>query len=158
MKQVEAVFQAVCAIRGVEGFDEKVVLTKEEKSKVIEMVTRGLMSGDVDFKPESRAKHNTYELVKKYTGGLVDNHLRKDKRLNGDTEYVAKNPGSRTGSQDSVLKNLKLLKSTVKDAESIAAIDEEIAKRLEAIGKPKTVTIDISKIPEELRHLIPSAS
>jgi len=121
MKQNEAVFQAVCAVLDRSTFSSAVQLTKEQRNTVIEMVTQGIVSGVVDFSDEAKAKYDTEAKIKSYTTGMVSNHLRKDKRLNGNVEYEIKNPGSRAGSGDGTLKALKALRST--------CIDQAIADR-----------------------------
>jgi hypothetical protein len=35
-------------------------------------------------------------VVRRYVNGMVDNHLRKAKELNGGTKYTIQNPGTRT--------------------------------------------------------------
>lgn len=149
MKQNDAVFGAVCSVLGADGFDSAVVLSKDQNNQVVEMVTEGIINGEVDFSDGAREKYNTRPLVRKYVVGMVNNHLRKDKRLNGDTVYVAKNPGSRTGSGDPVLKSLKSLLA-ICPQENKADIQAEIDLRLESL-KPAKPEIDWSLIPESLR-------
>lgn len=158
MKQRESVFNAVVSVIGeVSG---KVELSKEQRSQVIEMVTESIISGETDFSAEAREKHDTREKVKTYVNGLVSNWLRKDVRLNGGEKYEAKNPGSRAGRGDEMLRNLKALQSTLTDSAQKEVVQAEIDKRIAELQatKVKKVEIDITKIPEELRHLIPSAS
>lgn len=85
--QKDGVFNAVCAITNQDSFDEAVELTKEQRASVIEMVTQGLLSGDIDFSDAARAKYDTEAKVKTYTNGLVSNWLRKDRRLNGNVKH-----------------------------------------------------------------------
>lgn len=153
MKQNDAVFQAVCQVLGQTNFDQAVVLTTDQRKQVIEIVSKGICEKKVDFSTEASEKYNTFDKVKTYTSGMVSNHLRKDKRLNCNTKYEAKNPGSRTGQGDEMLKNLKALRSQLTDLQHIQAVDEKIAERTNELSK-KTVTIDIDKLPEELRHLV----
>ena len=158
MSQKESVFTAVVSVIG--EVDGVVNLNKDQRKQVIDCVTDSIQANETDFSTEARAKYTTRELIKGYVNGMVSNWLRKDTRLNGGEKYVTKNPGSRAGSGDEVLKNLKALKATLSDAAHISAVDEEIEKRTTELAqaKAKTVVIDINKIPEELRHLIPSAS
>lgn len=149
MQQNDAVFSAVCSVFGVDSFDSAVVLSKKQNNQVVEMVTEGIINGEVDFSENAREKHNTRPLVRKYVVGMVNNHLRKDKRLNGNKVYVAKNPGSRTGTGDPILKSLKALLA-ICPAENQADIQAEIDLRLEAL-KPAKPEIDWSLIPESLR-------
>jgi len=154
MKQNDAVFGACVIVLGQDGFDSAVELTKEQRSVVVGMVTDGIMSGQVDFSAEARAKHDTEAKVKTYVGGMVSNHLRKDKRLNGGEKYEAKAPGSRAGSGDEQLKALKALKATLTEASDIASVDAAIETRLAEITVKKTVAININALPEEFRHLV----
>ena len=154
--QKEGVFNAVCAVTEQESFDGAVTLTKEQRASVISIVTEGLVSGDIDMTAAAREKHNDEAKMRTYTNGLVSNWLKKDLRLNGNEPHKPKNPGSRAGSSDAVIKNLKALKSTLSNPEQIAAVDAEIDKRLATLKaeKTKTVEIDINLIPEDLRDLV----
>lgn len=155
MKQNDAVFQAVCSVLNVNGFDGAVELSKDQRESVISMVTEGIVAGKVDFSAEARAKHDTPEKVKSYTTGMVSNHLRKDKRLNGGEKYEIKKPGSRAGSGDATLKALKALQTTVDaDSESWHQIEAAIYERTTELSKKKEVTINIDALPEEFRHLV----
>lgn len=154
--QKEGVFQAVCAVTEQDSFDSAVELTKEQRSSVIEIVTQGLMAGEIDFSDAARAKYDTEAKVKTYTNGLVSNWLRKDKRLNGGVKHQIKNPGSRAGAGDPILKNLKLFRSTLTEPDHIAAVDAEIEARQAALKteRAKKVDIDMSLIPDDLKDLI----
>jgi hypothetical protein len=155
--QKQSVFVAVCSVLNL-GADHKgqVELTKEQRKSVIEMVTESIMAGDTEFSAEAKAKYKTREDVKGYVNGMVSNWLRKDIRLNDGKKYETKNPGSRAGSGDEVLKNLKALRGTLTDPDHIEAVDQSIAERQAEIAaaKAKTVTINADLIPEALRHLI----
>lgn len=158
--QRESVFAAVCQVLGTTSFNGEAKLTNEQRKEVIDTVAHELNAGDAQLSENARAKFDTFEKIKGYSSGLVSNWLRKDTRLNGGDKYEAKNPGSRAGQGDEMLKNLKALRSQLTDSAHIAAVDEKIAERTAEIAtsKAKTVSIDINSIPEELRHLIPSAS
>ena len=158
-KQNDAVFAAVCVILGQSSFSEAVSLDSNQRKEVVDIVAKGIFNKEVDFSAEAWTKHNTFEKIRSYTVGMVSNHLRKDKRLNGGEKYEIKNPGSRASQGDAMLKNLKALKASLKDPDQVKVVDEHIAAREAEIKaeKAKTVTIDIDKIPEELRHLIPAS-
>lgn len=155
MKQNDAVFSAVCNVRGEESFGEAVKLSKEETSAVVESVTDGIESGEVDFSDSAKAKYSDRASIRKYVIGMVNNHLRKDKRLNGGSVYVAKNPGSRSGSGDPVLKSLKALLSLTENDEQKASVQSEIDARLASLNKAKMKVVEINwdLIPEHLRSL-----
>lgn len=157
MNQKEGVFSAVVGIVGDWDKDQACPITSEQRKQVIEQVTEGLLHGEIELSESARAKYDTADKMRKYVNGLVSNWLRKDKRLNGNEEYQIKNPGSRAGAGDDVIKELRKLRSTFsKGSDEYQAIDDQIEKRLEQLRteKAKTVTIDIDKIPEELRHLV----
>lgn len=152
MKQGEAVFQAVSKTFDTnEAVPETGAWTDAQKEKVYtELFTM--------FKSGQWAKNSGGQddaAVLKYIPGLVNNWVRKDPRLNGGAKYVAKNPGSRQGSGDEMVKNMKLLLSTIEDPDQRAEVENAIKLRLEQL-KPKTV-IDVAKIPENLRHLVKTA-
>lgn len=150
-KQKEAVFNAICAVRGSTEFNEAVELTKEERSKVQAALIAGFQGGTVDYQGDVTDSAK----LASYVSGLVSNWLRKDRRLNGNVQYVAKNPGTRTGSGDEQLKAMRALLGATTDTEARAEIQAEIDKRVGEL-KPKKV-IDVSKLPENLRHLAPTA-
>lgn len=156
--QKEAVFSAVCSVLNQDSFDEAVELTKEERATVIEIVTQGFANGEVELSEAAQSKYDSDSKLKTYTNGLVSNWLRKDKRLNGGVKHTIKNPGSRAGAGDAILKNLKLFKSTLTDAEHIAAVDQEIEKRMEQLKaeRAKKVEIDMTLIPADLQDLVNS--
>ena len=112
----------------------------------------------MEFSESAQAKYDTEAKIKTYTNGLVSNWLRKDTRLNGGVKHQIKNPGSRAGSGDEVIKNLKRLASTLSNPEQLAAVQAEIDKRLAQLKaeKAKNVEIDMSLIPVDLQHLINS--
>lgn len=149
MTQGEAVFQAVCAVIGGEPGGEKVELRKDELEAVHEAVFMSFKNGTT-----VHSKNPTDEQLKKYIPGLVNNWLRKDKRLNGNTTYVAKNPGSRSGSGDEAIKAMKLLLSVTTDPDSKQEIQTEIDKRLATLKAANAPAIDVEKLPEALRHLV----
>lgn len=148
VSQGEAVFQAVSEVFDV---SEKVPSTTEwtsaQKEKVHALVFQAFKTGLTIHKsnPDDAA-------LLKYIPGLVNNWVRKDKRLNGNTTYTAKNPGSRQGSGDEMVKNMRALLSTLSDPEQKAQVQAAIDDRLKSL-KPK-LTVDVSKIPESLRHLV----
>src|SRR3990170_1963133 len=104
MKQVECVFMIVTGFLGAKlkpGTDAKGLLTKEDLAKIHLMVFEQFKAKKVDLKTDF-----TDEELTKYIPGLVNNHLRKDDRLNGGVKYEAKNPGTMTGNIDPEIKEL----------------------------------------------------
>ena len=158
LSQKEAVYNAVQSVHTFED-GSSFSLSSEEKLQVIEIVTAGFQSGEVSM---SEAAHEKYigsgddKALFTYTRSLVDNWLRKDTRMNGGVKYETKNPGSRAGSGDDTIKNLKALRSTLTDAEQIATIDEAISQRqaeLKAERAPK-VEVDYDHIPDDVKQAL----
>ncbi len=149
MTQGELVYLAVTTMfPNTEVIPNTTTWTKEQLDGVHALVLNGFITGEVN-----KNSGGTDEIaLKKYIPGLVNNWVRKDKRLNGGMKYVPKNPGSRTGSGDETLKNLKLLLTMVAD-DVKPAVQVEIDKRVEEL-KPKAQVINEAAIPESLRHLL----
>jgi hypothetical protein len=157
--QKEAVYAAVKAYlddKSIQHDDGQLVsLDKDGRKTVIEMIATAAMNGNMAFSAEAKAKYDTIEKVREYGNGLLSNWLRKDKRLNGGSTYVAKNPGSRAGQGDETVKALRALKTQLSEKSQIEAVDSELTKRLDFLraGKKKQVTIDINLLPESVRNL-----
>jgi hypothetical protein len=151
INQKTAVYNAV---KSIISFDdgEAVTLTKDEKANVVQIVTAGFEAHEVELSEKARTKFDSPEKLRSYTSGMVNNWLRKDTRLNGGSKYVTKNPGSRAGAGDSVMKNLKLLRSTITDEAKLTEIDSAIELRKTEIQaeKAKDVEIDFSTFSPEL--------
>lgn len=147
-KQKDAVFNAVAAVRGATEFNGAVELSKDERAAVQSALVAGFQAGAIGYQGDAA---DTAKLTN-YVSGLVSNWLRKDKRLNGGTQYVAKNPGTRTGAGDESLKAMRTLLSATTDSEARAEIQAEIDKRVGEL-KPKK-TINAAALPESLRHLV----
>jgi hypothetical protein len=150
--QKEAVYSAVASITSIDN--DLVVLSKEERAQVISIVAAGFEASEVAMSEAACIKYlgNPTEL-KKYTSSLVNNWLRKDTRLNGGAKYVTKNPGSRAGSQDDLIKNLKALRASLSDDDKIAQVDEAITARQAEIKATKAPTVEVNfdLIPADLK-------
>jgi hypothetical protein len=147
MTQKEAVYQAVIKVCSLA--DGAYIPTKEERASINQILFEG-------FKSEMIAldEAKTDSELKGYVSGLQSNWLRKDKRLNGNVTYVAKNPGSRAGSTDPQIKAMRALLATKTDLSEREEIQAFIDKRVSEVKPTKTVTINVDDLPEELRHLI----
>lgn len=149
MTQKEAVFQAVtntCEPSDSGAFTP----TKEERATINAILAEGFTQGKISYDGEVP----TGSELKSYVSGLQSNWLRKDKRLNGGVAYQAKNPGSRAGSGDVQIKAMRQLLSVQTDEVKKAEIQAFIDKRLAEIKPSKSVAIDASALPEELRHFV----
>lgn len=152
MSQADAVHSAVLSTLGI--IEGKVELTKEQRSQVHEAVFLMFQSGETGFREteSNKAKLADADALRSYITGLVSNHLRKDKRLNGNVAYQPKNPGSRPS--DPTLKELRKLLSNYEAGSSEAnLVQEAIDKRTAEIQATKATTksVDYSSIPEDLK-------
>lgn len=147
VKQKDAVFNEVVAVKGTSDFASAVVLTKEERQTVSSALLSGFQNGTIEYDGDT----SDAKKLGSYVSGLVSNWLRKDKRLNGNTTYTAKNPGTRTGSGDDTMKAMRTLLSVTTDETAKAEIQAEIDRRVSEL-KPKK-TINAAALPESIRHL-----
>lgn len=146
MKQVDAVYAAVVSVTGFKG-EGKCELSSEQKKLVSLALVEGFMSGKIEYSGEL-----SEEKIVKYVPGLINNHLRKDKRLNGGVKYEAKNPGSRSGQGDEQLTAMRnLLKLPNLSDEQRAEIESEIANRLAEIKAVKAPEVNWDALPEHIR-------
>ncbi len=138
LNQKDAVFNAVSQVlaeNGVhfeEGQDARTHMSKEFRAQVNQILFEGFRAGNIELNGEKSDSE-----LKTYVSGLQSNWLNKDKRLNGGTKYVAKNPGSRAGIQDPQIKALRALMSTKTDEDEIAEIQSYIDDRLAVIKAEK---------------------
>ena len=149
--QKEAVFTAVVNVLAQEGISivegQPVAMTNELRAQVNNFLFEGFRNETIELDREF-----TDSDLKGYVSGLQSNWLRKDKRLNGGTQYVAKNPGSRAGSGDASLSAMRKLMSTLTTDSDKAEVQGYIDARLAEIqaSKAKSVTIDYSVLPADL--------
>lgn len=119
-----------------EGVDIKTYVTKEQKSAITDEVTRMLAEGEAELSKEARAKYDDAKKLRSYTAGMVTNWFLKSKELNGNTKHEIKNPGSRAGSGDEKVKQMRALRAqlvAMGNDDAVAKIDEAIKARLAEI-------------------------
>lgn len=94
--------------------------------------------------------------LKRYVSGLISNWSKKDTRLNGNTEYTIKKPGSKTGSTDPMVRELRKFLKQVRGTSHEKTVKKELTNRISQIRieQSKNIIIDPNLIPESLRHLI----
>ncbi len=145
VSQKEAVFNAVTNVCG--SGKESYSPSKEQRAQINQVLFEGFRAGTIELAVEKDDAQ-----LKAFVSGLQSNWLRKDKRLNGGVQYVAKNPGSRAGAGDAQLKAMRQLLSTVNAEEDRAEIQAHIDARVAEInaGKKKSITVDYSALPAEL--------
>ena len=127
------------------------VLTSSDKEQVRSILFTMFRDGSIEYKDSFQDKVNDDSELKKYISGLVNNWTRKAKELNCGQAYKPKNPGSRAGSQDEQVKEMRKLLSVTTDPEAKAMVEQAINDRLATIKAEKNqVEIDYGSIPAEL--------
>lgn len=157
--QKEAIFAAVVSVLEANGvsFTEgetiaKEMLDKNMRSSVLDSLVQSFEAGNI-------AVDKAQENIRSYFSGTVSNWLRKDTRLNGGVKHTIKNPGSRRGQQDSVIKNLRLLQQRYTNGtDEYTAIQGKIDTRLGELKAKNQPKIDTSVIPDDLKHLVAESS
>lgn len=149
MTQREAVYKVIQSVVDVVP-GTPVELSTAQKKDIHETLIAMFLAGEVEYR--GTVDETT---IRKYVPGLVNNWVRKDTRLNGGVKYVPKNPGSRLGSGDEALKAMRSLLAATQDPDARKEIEAAIELR-KAELKPK-VEINVTALPEHLRHLVPQA-
>lgn len=165
MNQRDGVFKAVQEVIGQDSFSERVVLTSDQRKRVIDLVTNGIILDEVNMSDNAKLTYDTPEKIKSYVASLVSDCVRKDTRMNGGSKYTPTKPGTRTGSKDEQIQAMRAARKSFVisgDAEKVRIIDEEITNRIKTLQAskpasspktktPKTISVDLSMIPAELK-------
>lgn len=130
------------------------IFTAEQKAKAKKILFNAFKAKQVSYKPEFQAKVDDDAELNKYIGGLLNNWLRKAKELNAGVTYEIKNPGSRAGSGDAQITELKKLLKKVKGTEHEAKVQAAINTRIEQIKPEMQITINTDLLPEDLKDLV----
>jgi hypothetical protein len=151
--QRNAVFTAICNIRKQSEFDSPVVLTKDERGLVHQMVCEGFRNGTIEFEatPANQEKLASDSKLSAYVSGLISNWIRKDTRLNGGEKYEIKNPGSRAGQSDEQMKTLRALAKQFAGTDKEAVVHAQIEKRKSELAAAKSKSVALT--PEQIDAL-----
>ena len=163
ISQKDSVVNEVKAILG-SNFDPNTPareqLTDDNLKTIKSNVVAGIISGTVEFKKSTSDEKE----IARYVSGMVSNHLRKAKELNGGVKYNPQSTGR--GSRDPQISELnKLLKTYSEDAPEYTQIQEAINERKAVLAAERAAkaaenkkqknlsSIDINALPEELKNL-----
>lgn len=163
MSQKDAVVSEVKAILG-SSFDPsqpaREQLSDEQLKTIKSNIVSNILNGSVDFKKETTDEKE----IARYVSGMVSNHLRKSKDLNGGNSYSPQSTGR--GSRDPQISELnKLLKTYTEGTEEfnqiVTAIESrktELASERAAAAKERKKAKELSSInmdvlPEGLKGL-----
>lgn len=132
------------------------VLTDGDKSLVADFITQGLVKGEITMTEKSKIKFkDDVKALRRYVVGLVNDRLRKAKKLNGNTTYQHQEPGKLKNARDPELKALMQTLEIV-PAEHKADVQVEIDRRKKELdaAKKTTVAIDLTQLSPELRKML----
>lgn len=166
ISQKQSVVDGVTSVLG-SSFDATLPardqLSDSQLTEVKTYVTKAIMSGSVEYSKEISDEKE----VSKYVSGMVSNHLRKAKELNGGSAYVPQSTGR--GSRDAQISELnKLLKTYAEGTEEYNQISDAIASRKSEISAEKAEvakekrkvkelsSINMDALPENLKSLATS--
>ena len=124
------------------------------KKQVHEILFQAFRAKEVIYRPEFQIKVNDDSELKKYISGLTNNWLRKARELNSGEAYVPANPGSRAGSGDAQVRELKKLLKKVKGTAHEDKVQAAITARIAEIKPEATITINTDLIPADLQDLV----
>lgn len=165
MKQVDATVSIIMSVLEEKGISYTLggpTFVKEYfdvfKDETYKRLIAGFKAGEIDLSEDAREKFDWSKDDKKlrsYVVGLVNNHVRKYSGFIAGGKHEPANPGSRSGSTDGQVKNMRLLlKKPGLSEESKALIQAQIEARLAEIKPETKVEINAEFIPEEFRHLL----
>ena len=161
MNQRNATVGTILAVLKERGVDYKLngetpiseVFTDSDKTKVRDLLVTGFRKGEIEMADDSKAKYKEDKALKQYVIGLINNWVRKAPEFNGGQTYAPKNPGSRAGSGDEQIVEMKKLLSQTSDPTAKATVQAAIDARKAELAQQNAPVIDVSKLPENLRHL-----
>lgn len=151
MSQKEAVVNEVKTILGT-NFDPNIPakdqLSKDQIIALKNNIVNNIINGTVVFSKEI----NDAKEVARYVSGMVSNHFRKAKELNGGNTYSPQSTGK--GSRDSQICELnKLLKTFTENSEEYNQVVEAIAARKATLASEKAELLKENKKKKELASI-----
>jgi len=133
------------------------LLTESQIMAISKVILNGLINGEIEYKGD---RTNTKKLTT-YAKGLVSNHLRKHKLLNGNIGYKPTGIGPKRDERLRELNNLVKCGKFEEGTSEYDAIIEAIATRKQELAtqkstsrtKSKAAQIDTSVLPAALQGL-----
>jgi len=163
ISQKTAVVNEVTAILG-SSFDSslpvKDQLTPEQFSTIKSNVVAGIVDGSISFNKDTSDEKE----VMRYVSGMISNHFRKAKELNGGASYAPQSTGR--GSRDSQLSELSKLLGTYDDGSAefnqiVSAINsrklelsaDKTAASAEKKRQKELASINTDALPDSVKNL-----
>lgn len=141
----------------------KEVITSDQLSSLREQILTGILGGSIAYNGD----RSDAKAVSRYVNGMIDNHFRKAKELNGGMKYAVKTVTGSRGSRDPQLTALRKLAKGyaagspefVRIQSAIAAreaqlLQERNAAKAESKRNETLSKIDLAVLPAELSSLI----
>jgi len=166
--QKQAVVSEVKKILGT-NFESGVTIAKKAISSddlviIRDNILASILAGHIKYNGDA----SDAQKLKRYTNGMIQNHFRKAKELNGGVKYAPTNPG--TGRRDSTLLNLKRLLTKYDEGSDkfeqvlIAISDREVElteeRKAAALTRKQdkiAASIDTSVLSPELANVVESS-
>jgi hypothetical protein len=146
-KQVIAVVDEVKEVLG-DAYDVSIPsagrLTKENIADIQNAIFNGLVAGEIECKKDV----GDTKALKTYANGLVSNHLRKCKLLNGNVKYVASGTGPKRDERLRELNKILASGDYVEGSEQYVAIQEAITTRKSELSAAKSAAKSVVKASE----------
>lgn len=164
-KQVTAVVDEVKNVLG-ESYDISVpasnILDKANITDIQGIIFDGLAAGEIEYKGDV----TNVKTLRTYANGLVTNHLRKCKQLNGNVKYEASGNGPKRDERLRELNKVLTSGDFAEGTEEFVAIQEAIAFRKTELVQAKSAAksqvkaseIDMSVLPPGLQEVVSNAS
>lgn len=135
--QKQAVIDAVMDVMGstfVSGqTNVKSLITQDQLTLVRQKVYDGIVAGKVAYNKDL----SDTKTISRYVAGMVDNHLRKAKELNGGNQYKPSPTGTKSSKDDKLQSLTSLLKNMDVDSPEYESVLSAIEARKEQIAKEK---------------------
>lgn len=163
ISQKEAVVNEVKSILGSNfnpSLPVKGQLTADQLSTIKSNVVDGIVGGAIAFNKDTTDSKE----ISRYVSGMVSNHFRKSKELNGGNSYTPQSTGR--GSRDSQISELnKLLKTFPEGSDEYNQVVTAIGSRKTELASLKAesakekrkqkelASIDTSALPAHLQNL-----
>lgn len=152
--QKQAVIDAIMDVMGssfVSGqTDVKATLSPEKLADVRQQVYNGIVAGKVAYNKDLKDT----KTISRYVAGMIDNHFRKAKELNGGMQYKPSATGTKS-SKDEKLKSLELLlKNMNVDSDEYDKVLLAIEERKNEIAATKKKTKQDSAISRIDRSIL----
>lgn len=152
-KQVSAVVNAVTEVLGdsfvVGTTVVSEVITSEQKQQVRDLVKTGIVNGEVEYGKDTS---NEKELDR-YVNGMINNHLKRSKKLNGGSPYQPKKKGL---PRDETLRELTKFQATLQPGtEKYNEAAEAISQRRAELEQVRS-GIDTTVVTPEISEMVNS--